>query len=147
MDRAFTSASSPMSSIGCVQNDFCADGTFGANFAPILHRHKHCLQLERREIPQDPRHLGVPSGASKMVSEPMVCLTQTVHLSCVKITLYPKGRNELPLEPRHLVVPATASKTIYKPMVRLAQTMHLSCTDTNTVFKQKEARFHMTHVT
>ena len=31
-------------------------------------------------------------------------------------------------------------------MVRLAQTMHLSCTGTNTVSKQKEERFHMTHL-
>jgi hypothetical protein len=31
-------------------------------------------------------------------------------------------------------------------MVRLAQTMHLSCTDTSTISKQKEVRFHMTHV-
>ena len=30
----------------------------------------------------DPRHLGVPSGAYKMISEPMVCSAQTVHLSC-----------------------------------------------------------------
>ena len=45
------------------------------------------------------------------------------------------------------MVPLTASKMIYKPMVRLAQTMHLSCTDTNNVPKQKEARFHITHVT
>jgi len=28
----------------------------------------------------------------------------------------------------------------------LAQTVHLSCTDTNTVSKEKEVRFHMTHV-
>jgi hypothetical protein len=32
--------------------------------------------------PPDPRHLGVPSGASKTICEPMVCLTQTEHLSC-----------------------------------------------------------------
>jgi hypothetical protein len=32
--------------------------------------------------PPDPRHLGVPSGASKMIYEPMVHLTQTEHLSC-----------------------------------------------------------------
>jgi hypothetical protein len=32
-------------------------------------------------------------------------------------------------------------------MVRSAQTVHLSCTDTNTVFKRTETRFHMTHVT
>ena len=99
------------------------------------------------EIPHDPRHLGVPSGASKMISEPMVRSTQTVHLSCVKIAMSEKDRNELPLEPHHLVVPSSASKTISEPMVRLAQTMHLSCTDTNTVSKRNEVRFYMTHVT
>ena len=35
------------------------------------------------EIPHDPHHLGVPSGASKMISEPMVRLAQTVHLSYI----------------------------------------------------------------
>ena len=94
-----------------------------------------------------PRHLGVALGASKMISEPMVRSTQTVHLSCVKIsTISEKDRNELPLQPCHLVVPSSASKIISKPMVRLALTMHLSCTDTNTDSKRKEARFHMTHV-
>jgi hypothetical protein len=32
--------------------------------------------------PLDPRQLGVPSGASKMIYEPMVRLTQTEQLSC-----------------------------------------------------------------
>jgi hypothetical protein len=32
--------------------------------------------------PPDPRHLGVPSGASKTIYEPMVRLTQIEHLSC-----------------------------------------------------------------
>jgi hypothetical protein len=77
----------------------------------------------------------------------MVRSTQTVHLSCVKISSLRNDQNELPLEPRHLVVPSGASRTISKPMVRLAQTMQLSCTDTNTVSKQKEVRFHMIHVT
>jgi hypothetical protein len=45
------------------------------------------------------------------------------------------------------VVPSGASKKICKPMVCLAQTMHLSFTDTNTISKRKEERFHMTHVT
>jgi hypothetical protein len=40
-----------------------------------------------------------------------------------------------------------ASKTIYEPMVRLTQTENLSCTDANTVSKQIQTRFHMTHVT
>ena len=42
------------------------------------------------KIPHDPRHLGVPSGASKMISEPMVRLVQTVHRSCVKISTISK---------------------------------------------------------
>ena len=67
---------------GAFKTIFWAYGKSSANHAPILHRHKHCLQMERREIPHDPRHLGVPSGASKMISEPMVCFTQTMHLSC-----------------------------------------------------------------
>ena len=33
------------------------------------------------EIPHDPSHLGVPSGATKMISKPMVRSAQTVHLS------------------------------------------------------------------
>jgi hypothetical protein len=38
-------------------------------------------------------------------------------------------------------------KTISEPTVRLAQTVHLSYTDTNTVSKRTEMRFHMTHIT
>jgi hypothetical protein len=56
-------------------------------------------------------------------------------------------QNELPFEPRHLGVPSDASKMISEPMVHLAQTMHLSCTKTNTISKQTETRFYMTHVT
>jgi hypothetical protein len=36
------------------------------------------------EIPHDPRHLGVPSSASKTISVAIVCLVQTVDLSCTK---------------------------------------------------------------
>ena len=52
------------------------------------------------EIPQDPRHIGVQSGASKMISEPMVRSAQTVHLTYVKVsTISKRAENELPLEP------------------------------------------------
>jgi hypothetical protein len=81
-----------------------------------------------------------------MIFEPMVCLTQTMHLSCVKISTISK-QTELSLEPRHLEVPSGASKTISELMIRLAQSVHLTCIDTNTVSKLKEERFHMTHVT
>jgi hypothetical protein len=38
--------------------------------------------MDRNELPLEPRQLGVPSGASKMISDPMVRLVQAVHLSC-----------------------------------------------------------------
>jgi hypothetical protein len=56
-------------------------------------------------------------------------------------------QNELPLEPCHLGAPSGASKIIYKPLILLVQIMHLSCTNTNTVSKRTEMRFHITHVT
>ena len=99
--------------------------------------------MDRNKIPLEPRHLGVPSGASKMISELMVRLAQTVHISCTNTNTIQTDRNEIPLERRHLGVPSRASKTISKPIVCLAQTEHLS----NTVSKWTEMRFHMTHVT
>jgi hypothetical protein len=39
---------------------------------------------DRNKILHDPRHLGVPSGASKMISEPVVQFAQIVHLSCTE---------------------------------------------------------------
>ena len=41
-------------------------------------------QIEARF--HDTSHLGVPSGASKLISKHMVFSTQTVHLSCIKIS-------------------------------------------------------------
>jgi hypothetical protein len=61
---------------------FWACGMFGANYAPILHWHKQCLQRDQNEIAYDPRHVAVPSGVSKMIFEPVVHSVQTVHLSC-----------------------------------------------------------------
>ena len=55
---------------------------FGANHAPILRQDYHYLQMDRDELLLEPRHLGVSSGVSKMISEPMVRLVQTMHLSC-----------------------------------------------------------------
>jgi hypothetical protein len=93
---------SPRSSIGCVQNHFWAYGTFSANRAPILRQVYHYLRMDWIELPLEPPHHAVSLGVPKTISE---------------------------------------------PMVRLAQTMHLSCTDTNTLSKWTETRFHMTHVT
>jgi hypothetical protein len=99
------------------------------------------LQTDRSELPLEPRHLGVPSGASKTISKPMECSAQIVHLSSIKIVSIPK-RNEIRLYmTHHLVVPSCASKMISEPMVCLVQTVHLFS------FKWNEIRFYMTHVT
>jgi hypothetical protein len=64
-----------------------------------------------------------------------------------KLALSPNGPNRAPPDPRHLGVPSGAYKMIYEPIVRLTQIEHLSWTDTNTVSKLIETRFHLSHVT
>jgi hypothetical protein len=64
-----------------------------------------------------------------------------------RLALSPNGPNMFPLEPHHLGVQSGASKTIFEHMVQLAQTVHLSYTNSNTISKRSEMRFHMTHVT
>jgi hypothetical protein len=81
-----------------------------------------------------------------MISEPMFRLTQTVHLSYVKISTV-SIQTELSLEPRHLGVPSGACKMISKPIVRLTQTGYLSCVKINTISKSTETSFHLSLVT
>jgi hypothetical protein len=87
--------------------------------------------MERNEIQHDPRHLGVPTGESKMISKPMICSTKTVHLSCVKISTISK-RTELSIEPRDLGATSGVSKMIskwyvwHKPCTYLTRTLTLS---------------------
>jgi hypothetical protein len=97
--------------------------------------------------PLEPRHVRVPLGVSKMIFEPMVRSAQTMHLSCVNVSLYQINWIKHPLGLRHLGVLSGASKMIPEPMICLAQTMHLFWTDTNTISKWTKTKFHMTHVT
>jgi hypothetical protein len=90
LNQASTWASSPRSIIGCVKNDFWAYGLFSTKHAPILNRHHQYLQMDQHEIPQDPCHLVVPSGASKMMSKPALRSAHTMHLSCIKISTITK---------------------------------------------------------
>jgi hypothetical protein len=69
----------------CVQNGFLAYAALGANRAPSLHRNKHYLQMDQSKITYDTRHVEVPSGVSKLISEHMVCSMQTVQLFYIKI--------------------------------------------------------------
>jgi hypothetical protein len=46
--------------------------------------------MNQNELPLDPRHVGVSLGVSKMISKPMVHLTQTMHLSYAEINTMSK---------------------------------------------------------
>jgi hypothetical protein len=83
--HASTWPRSPKGSIGCAQNDFWAYYAFGANDAPVLRQNWHYLQMDRNNLLFVSSHLGVPLGVPKMISEPMVRSSQTVHLSCAEI--------------------------------------------------------------
>jgi hypothetical protein len=47
LNQTSTWASSPRSTIGCVQNDFWAYGMFSTNHAPVLNRHQHFSKLTK----------------------------------------------------------------------------------------------------
>jgi hypothetical protein len=46
--------------------------------------------MDQIKIPHNPRHLGVPSVVSKTISKRTVHSLQTMHLSCVKISIISK---------------------------------------------------------
>jgi hypothetical protein len=86
-----TWASLPRSTIGCIQNNFWPYDTFGADRAPILHCCQHRLKTDRNKIPHDPRYLGVPSGGSKIISEPMVHWHKPCTYIASRLALPPNG--------------------------------------------------------
>jgi hypothetical protein len=46
--------------------------------------------MDQNEVEFDPRLLGVPSGASTIIFEPILCSAQIVHVSCAKINTISK---------------------------------------------------------
>jgi hypothetical protein len=68
---------SPRNSIGCVENDFWA---------------YDMSKKDQNKLPHEPCHLVVPSSMSQMISEPMVCLAQTKHLSFTEINAVSKQK-------------------------------------------------------
>jgi hypothetical protein len=103
--------------------------------------------MDRNEIPHDPRHLGVPSGDSKTIFKPMVCLAQTMHLSYVKISTISK---RIEWVSTWASSPSSTIECIHNDFWAygtLVQKVHLSCTDINVVSERTEMRFYMTHIT
>jgi hypothetical protein len=55
------------------------------------------------ELSLEVHHLGVPLGASKMISEPMVRLAQTMHLYCIDTNIVSK-RKEVRFHMTHVTL-------------------------------------------
>jgi hypothetical protein len=84
-NRASTWASSPRSTIGCVQNDLWAYGTFGANHAYISHDANTISKQTKTRFHVTHVTQAFQRVRPKWLSEPMVRSAQTIHLSCVWI--------------------------------------------------------------
>jgi hypothetical protein len=57
--------------------------------------------MDRKKLPLEPRHLGVPSGASKTISERILHLLQTVYL-CYTDTKTISKRTEMGFQMTHI---------------------------------------------
>jgi hypothetical protein len=104
--------------------------------------------MDRNEIPQDARHLVVPSGASKMIFEPVVRSVKTVQLCSIKISTISKQTKlsihlSLITEEYHQVHP----KWFYELVVCSAQTVHLSCFNISTIPKWTKSGIHLSFIT
>jgi hypothetical protein len=85
------------------------------------------IQMDRNEFPHDPRHVGVPFDASKMIPSLWYVWCIPCTYLALRLALSPKtDLNELPVEPRNLGVPSGVSKMIYEPMVCFVRTVTLS---------------------
>jgi hypothetical protein len=80
---------------------FRAYATFNANGPSILRQDYNNLQTNRNKHPLEPRQPGVPTILSKMIPEPMVCLDQTMHLSCTDTNTVSKW-NETRFDMTHI---------------------------------------------
>jgi hypothetical protein len=113
---------------------------FGANYAPILRQDYHYLQTDKNEFPLQPRHLAVPSDASKMISKPMVLWRKPCTYHASTLTLSPNG-------------PKWDSSSIwcvhnnFWALVCSAQNVHLSCVKISTISKWTQTSFHLSLVT
>jgi hypothetical protein len=97
--------------------------------------------------PLEPRHLGIPSSASKMISVPVVRSAQTIQLSCIKNSSI---SNELTQASTWASSPRSTIGCVqndFRAYGMFSTNLHLSCTNTNTISKWTKTRFHMTHAT
>ena len=113
LNWASTWASSPRSTIGCIQNGLSLWFIRRKPCTYVTWKLRLCPNWPKR----DTRHLGVPFGVSKLISEHTVCSMQLCTHLASRLALSPNRLNRVPLEPFHLGVPLGASKMVSEPMV------------------------------
>jgi hypothetical protein len=122
-------------SIGCVQDDFRAYGTFFTNRALSCVKISTISKWTQTKLQLEPRHLGVSSGASNMISEPRVRSAQTVHIYCMDSNTVSKQIERRFHMTHSLGVPSGAYNMTSEPMVHSTQIAHLSCIKITTISK------------
>jgi hypothetical protein len=98
------------------------------------------------EIWHDPHHLGVLSGVSKMIFEPMVRSMQTVQLFCIKLALSPnrpKRSSTRALSPRSTIGCVQNNLWAYGTF---RETKQLSCVKISTISKETKMSIHLSLV-
>jgi hypothetical protein len=114
--------------------------------------------MDRSKLPLEPCHVGVPSGVSKMIYQPMVHSAQTKHVSCDKLNTISKR-----METGFLLTHVTKEFHRVHPKCFLSlfhvqcktssllhvqcKTVYLSCIEVNIVSKRTQMSFHLTHIT
>jgi hypothetical protein len=134
----FHTTHSPRSSTRCIQDNFVAYGTFDTNHAPILRQDLYYLQTESNKLPIEPRHLGILSGSSKTIFEPIVRLAQIVHLYCTYTNTVSKQTKMR----FHMTHSPKSSIGCARDDFRADGTF-----DTNTISKRTQTSFHLSLVT
>jgi hypothetical protein len=82
--------------------------------------------MDKNKIQHEPRHLGIPSGASNMIFEPMVRSTQTVQLSCTDTNIVSKW-TEKRLDMSHVTYEFYRVRPIWFPSLWYVH--HKPCTN------------------
>ena len=99
------------------------------------------------EIPHDPRHLCVPSGAPKTISEPMVRLAQTVQLSYINTNTISKRTERdstWPTSPRSSI--RCVQSDFWALGTFIANRAPMLCQD-DTISKWAKTSYHLSLVT
>jgi hypothetical protein len=99
--------------------------------------------MDRNEFLLEPHHLGVPSGASKMISEPMVLWHKPCTYLAPTVTLSPNEPKWDSTRPTSHRISSGVSKMISKPMVCMVQTVPQSCVKVSTISKWTKMSFRL----